>query len=353
MRQAPCKACGTPVALSSAFAVDGQIYCEKCADHLVADMPKEQRAGRVGRVIDPTICAVCSQDYGSAELPTVGALPVCPMCREKVYNRPYPGWLKASLAGLVVLLFVALGYSGPYFRAGKALVIGERLVAARKFSQALPYLTEALKTAPQSEEAIELAAKAYLLTGDPKRGYDLLQTRQKYEITPLFNEVKGLLARVDQAFGKAEAAQKAANEGKTAEGAKLMREAANMYPEAPQLQYAANSMEAGVAFEKQDYDTFLALAEKQYKSNPDVAITAAGLASALACKYAVTGDLEFRKSAEEYLEKSRQLAEKDPAQKEAYNEYAERIRYRLDTRVIIDKPEYDRRFRAGKQPPKG
>jgi hypothetical protein len=29
-----------------------------------------------------------------------------------------------------------------------------------------------------------------------------------------------------------------------------------------------------------------------------------------------------------------------------YTEYSERIRYRLESRVIIGKPEYDRRFRS-------
>ncbi len=49
------------------------------------------------------------------------------------------------------------------------------------------------------------------------------------------------------------------------------------------------------------------------------------------------------------LEKSRQLSQGDKEAEQSYQEYAERIQYRLDTRGIIDKQEYDRRFRSGKE----
>ena len=66
----------------------------------------------------------------------------------------------------------------------------------------------------------------------------------------------------------------------------------------------------------------------------------------MACKYAVTGDRSWKQQAEAMLEKARQLSQKSPEEMKAYEEYAERTKYRLSSRVIIDKPEYDKRFRT-------
>jgi len=39
------------------------------------------------------------------------------------------------------------------------------------------------------------------------------------------------------------------------------------------------------------------------------------------------------------------LAQRSPEDMASFTEYSERIRYRLESRQIIDKTEYDRRFR--------
>jgi hypothetical protein len=71
------------------------------------------------------------------------------------------------------------------------------------------------------------------------------------------------------------------------------------------------------------------------------------MASALACKYAVTGDPAFRKQSEDTLAKAELLAQRSSEEKSAFEPLAERIRYRLATREILDTDEYNRRF--GKQ----
>jgi hypothetical protein len=45
------------------------------------------------------------------------------------------------------------------------------------------------------------------------------------------------------------------------------------------------------------------------------------------------------------LQESERRNSQDPEAKKAFQEYAERIRYRLESRQIISKSEYDRRFR--------
>jgi hypothetical protein len=48
------------------------------------------------------------------------------------------------------------------------------------------------------------------------------------------------------------------------------------------------------------------------------------------------------------LEKARQLAQGSAESMKVLDEFAERNRYRLESRQIISKAEYDRRFRSGK-----
>ncbi len=123
-----------------------------------------------------------------------------------------------------------------------------------------------------------------------------------------------------------------------------MHGAASLYPESAGLVRAAEIYDEGSAFEAKDYDKFLAITQKQWQDWPSYA-TAAALSSALACKYAATGDLKYRQQSEEMMETSRQKAGSDPDAQKSFTEYAERIRHRLDTRQIISKTEYDRRFR--------
>jgi hypothetical protein len=60
----------------------------------------------------------------------------------------------------------------------------------------------------------------------------------------------------------------------------------------------------------------------------------------------VTGDSNYRKQAEEMIETSRQKLGADPAELKNFQEYVERTRYRLTSRLIISRAEYEREFRS-------
>ena len=68
----------------------------------------------------------------------------------------------------------------------------------------------------------------------------------------------------------------------------------------------------------------------------------------MACKYAATGDPAYRQQSEEMLAKAKQMSADDQEALASLAEFEERNRYRLESREIITKAEYDRRFRAGK-----
>jgi tetratricopeptide (TPR) repeat protein len=266
-----------------------------------------------------------------------------------VSDWPYPQWLKLSLAGLCLLLFFALLHGRKYFEAGKNLYRGEQLVEKGQYARALTCLKQTLQIAPGSDKGALLTAKAALLSGDVQTAAKALNGHDdgKFENAnePEFVEVETLWNHATLALTKLEQAQNLEKgDGHEIEAASLVHEAANLYPQLPQIQTAVNYYDGGAAFSRKDYDGFLQITEKQWNETP-TALSAAGLASALACKYAVTQNIAYRRRSEEMLGKAKELAMNDKEVMQALPEWEERILYRLNSRQIITKTEYDRRFR--------
>jgi hypothetical protein len=332
--------------------MNGKTYCEPCVWKAAREAKEAGQPAEYVALQDNSVCGRCGAYSGdTADHPIVGKLPLCPNCATQVSSWPYPNWLKASLAVLFVLLLVALVHGRKYFHAGRTMYVGERLVEERHYEQALPYLQETLRIAPESDKAVLLTAKAALAIGDIQTADKAIQGHKGGHFADAgnrdFQEVKQTWDRANSALEKAESAAKLEQQdGHAAEAAALMHEAASLYPEARGLAIAAETYDEGTAFEAQDYDKFLAIAEKQWQEIPSAG-TAAAVASALACKFAVTGDAKYKQQSEAMIETARQKTGSDPEIQKAFQEYAERIRYRLDSRQIISKTDYDRKFRSG------
>ena len=350
MRQGTCCDCGLTTSIRSFYSFNGKTYCEPCVWKAAREAKERGEPAEYVSLTDNSVCARCGVSSGDTnDFPVIGKFPLCPACATQVTTWPYPTWLKGSLAALLVLLVIALIHGRQYFHAGRSLYVGERLVDEGRYSDALPRLQEALRIAPQSDKAALLTTKAALKIGDIETAGKALQGHNAGRFEngddSLFVEVNALWDRATGAAQKAEEAYKLGQqEGHAQDAARLMHEAAAAYPEAPGLALAADWYDGGAAYERKDYDTFLAISQKQWK-HASTSETAAVVASAFACKYAVTGDPSYRKQAEEMLHSANDLAQSDQKALQSYQEYAERILYRLNSREIIDKQEYDRRFR--------
>jgi tetratricopeptide (TPR) repeat protein len=353
MQTAKCQDCGSQRPRAEMIRLNDKILCEPCAEKELSQIQAAQQTASVARAVDPTICTQCKADFGSSPLPVIGTLPFCSSCSQLLYNRPFPGWLKSSLAGLFLLLGVALWHGIPYFKAGRSLVLGERAIEHHNYRQATPHLEQVLQVSPTGQKGVLLAAKAYVLSGDIENTQKTLNRRKEYENDDLFKEVNGIWTRASTAFEKGAQAAKLSEEEKDEEAAKLMQEATNEYPESPDLALAATMYNGFAAFDRKDYDRFLALSRKALQTKPDDPGLVAMVASALACKYAISGDNQYRTEAEQLLERARILSQGSPELKSTYLEYSERIRYRLGSREILTKKEYDKRFRAAKGDSKG
>src|SRR5262249_30452846 len=184
-----------------------------------------------------------------------------------------------------------------------------------------------------------------LMAGDASGASKCLNLRQTYERNDLFTEVNSMWNRALDAYKKAETASKLADQNRDAEAAQLMHEASAEYPQSDGLAISAMTMDGRAAFERKDYDAFLQISRTGLEKWPNEPREAAGVASALACKYALTGDPQYRKQSEEMLDRAQVLSANSPEDKASFAEYSERIRYRLTTREILDTDEYNRRFR--------
>jgi hypothetical protein len=353
MSEATCSACGLQASIRSLFDLNGQIYCGSCVRTASENAKRSGQPSGYMPLINRSICARCNTYMGDQSTSVqIGIARFCGSCAPLIKDWGYPSWLKIGLAAVLALLVVALIHGKKYFHAGRAMYVGERLVGEGKYSDALPYLKETLTIAPSSDKASLLAAKAALMIGDVLSAQKALEGHDggHYEDgqDAQFLEVNNLWDRANQALEKADQAGKLAKQdGKAAQAAKLMHEAATLYPQLAGFAFAAESLDAGAAFDRADFDAFLAISEHQWNEQ-NASETAAQLASALSCKYAVTGIIPFRQRAQEMMEKATQLAQGDKEALESLKEYAPRIQYRLDSRRIITKQQYDQLFRGGK-----
>jgi len=338
MDSAKCAKCGNEFPVSGMTRLDGQRYCAICGEQVMEDLQKPEPL-QAAPVADG--CIVCGM---GGPFQNVGGAAVCTGCAEKVYNRPFPGWLKSSLVVSVVLLVFALAHGAKYFRTGRELYRGENAVRAARFEDAAKALKPVVAFAPECKKCALLYAKAALQLGDPNEAYEATNGKN-FDDDELFEEVKGAFARFDRAAKMLDDAEKQADAGDEVAALKSLEAAKQEYPQLRSYDSFESGIRISAAFVRKDYDKFLELEQLEAKGHPESPVAQAGVASALACKYAVTGDAKYAQDAKAALELSRNLTGTDAESQTGFKEYAERIEYRLKTREIINKAEYDRRFR--------
>lgn len=345
MRQLTCSSCGSAFPAGTMFRVDNAAVCEPCGDRLVGEAKAKRQKISVAHLLDPTVCSRCKTDYGNTDLPLVAGTPICDTCRPALYAHPFAGWLKASTAALLLLLGFALWRGAPYFTAGRQLVLARRAMERSDYQTASTHFAAVLPVKPTNQRVVLLGAKAALMAGDPATAYAFLELRSEFEKNDLFSEVKTLWDHAEDAVKKSDSAAALAKAHNNVDAARLMKEASTEYPQSKPLAVAAMTLSGYVAWDRKDYDGMVQNSRQALALAPDDPGLIAAVASAIACKYAVTGDTTFRVESERLLaQAATRAATADSETKANVADYVERIRYRLSSRVIIDKEEYDRRF---------
>jgi hypothetical protein len=308
--------------------------CWRCAE---AHAPEQATAAD---------CARCGQLYGDRPTRYVGGVPYCSECFQATYGHQYPWWLKHGLAAMLVLLVVGLWHDLPYFKLERKYLQGQRDLRHGKYEEAAKLLEEVAQRSNKGRPVL-LASLAYLRYGETDKAWELVKDRN-FEDEQLLSDVQVYFNKLSAAEKKLDEAREASKRGDEQQFNKLVLEAADIYPEAKWPRAAKLNVLASQAFERKDYTAFLADVEQVYAIEPNNPLSAAQVSSALAAQYAVTGDVQYKQRAEAMLTEAQSRATTDE-QKKDFDEYAERIRYRLASRVIIDKDAYDKRFRTAAQ----
>jgi hypothetical protein len=197
-------------------------------------IPPEVRRGQ-----DLTICAKCGSDGGSIEHEVLSGAPFCQPFKESILAYPFPQWLKMGLAFSLLLLVGALIYGQKYFRAGKSLYRGERLIKQRQYEAAAVELRKTLQVAPDCEQCILMLAKADLLAGTPEEAYRVIDAHNggQFKNSALGDEVTALFKKSEAALTLLEQAQKEIQDHKSQQALLTIYNAQKAYPELQGLQY--------------------------------------------------------------------------------------------------------------------
>jgi hypothetical protein len=306
MRQVACSECQQLASMNETLLVRERHVCSACAEGVLAQAAERGITDKdVMRASDPTVCTQCQTDHGEEELARLAGLPICPPCAAKFRNRPYPPWLKLSFAALFGLAVFSFAWNWRFLAGLREIRQMHRAMAKADFGRGANLAESAARHLP---EVPWLAGAA-----DYNHGLDCLSKNQSAQAVDYLRKAK-------QSPGS----------GQLPAIVELLLEA-----------------EAGAAFDVKNYDEFLAKAKVLASHAPGDPHFAAELASAYACKFAVTGSQEFRTESLKNLDKAVKLAGPKDAQ---LTEYRPRILHRLESREIISHDEYHRRFPNGYQP---
>jgi hypothetical protein len=296
-----CSHCGKTFSLNDIFIVADSRLCTDCAEEFHKghkDIPIQE----FKRQQDKTVCVNCHKDNGTAEFSLMAGQPVCEECKAFFKNRPYPQWIKLAMAGLAAIVVFSF-------------ILNWRFVGAY----------------------IDLRnVKTAVRIGDLEKGSKLL-----HSAAAKVPEVKWLAAMATFYDGV-----QLLKEDKSAEAMKLFNSCKADLPSKYSLDELIQSAEAGIAYDNKDYDKFLELSIQRQDKMPDDPFAVAQVASAYACKYAVTGDEQFKQQSLDLLKKAKTLSEQKGNLKD-FAEYEDRILYRIETREIISRKEFFQKFPNG------
>lgn len=344
MKQLRCKSCGKDFPMNKTFTVFDTIVCEPCGQAEVArrNLPQIPK-GAVRRNLDSTVCSKCGADNSPRDLDQVAGRPLCPSCAAAFRKYPFPAWVKLAFLAMFLLTGAEMVRNARLFQAYFEFRGIEKATKAGNLEKASALATAAAGHVPESK----------FLYGQAKflEGIKLMQLQRPSEALPLLYQSRATASgqdqeAIDRMIGIAQVEELLAQD-KSAEALASIAQLRRSYGDDHTLEALQRSAEIGAAFDSKDYDKFLTLARRDADQDPGSTTAWAQVASAFACKYAVTGQETYKSEAMKYLAKARELAGEAMAD---FKEYEARILYRLQTREIINKAEYDRRLRlmAGK-----
>jgi tetratricopeptide (TPR) repeat protein len=241
-------------------------------------------------------CQRCGKATGTSA-PVLAGLRVCPDCAGIMNDYPFPRWIKATAAGLAVLVVFSVFWNLRFLQAVFEMKHFAAAVSEGDVARAEQHIQNASSLVPENNELSVLASY-----------------------------YRGVLALREEDYAEA------------IDSLKLVE---NVLPPEWEAWVLLRQAMLGKAFDDGDYDAFLALSKEVAERNPGNITAQGNVASAYACQYVATGNMEFHGLALQALEKARAMP---GANEPSWTEYEQRILHRLDSREIITRDEFLNRF---------
>jgi hypothetical protein len=253
---------------------------------------------REAELVSGSVCAFCKRDFEGIALDKISVYPICEGCKTDLNNKTFPLWVKLFFGGVIVLVLFSVFWNWRFYDGYINTKAATSAYVAGDVTKAALLMTKAAKDVP---EATDIGSLAHYFSG-----IDLLKKDKSTEALSEFDGCKNLPA-----------------------------------------DYHVNTLvlqaEMGSGYDKKDYGLFLTAAKAFLQSDTTHAQSWAGVSSAYACLYAQNNADSSKQQALKYYYKAKTIDDKSAEAKEFYG----RILYRLDSRQIISKDEFDKKFPNG------
>jgi hypothetical protein len=246
-------------------------------------------------------CAFCKTDFGGAPLEKLSVYPICETCKTELDKKIFPLWVKLFFAGVMLLVIFSIFFNGRFYAAYMNVKQANAAYTEKNVAKAAYLMTKASNEVP---EAADLALLANFFTG-----IDLLTRDKSTEALVAFDKCQGL-------------------------------------PAAFHLNELVLQAEMGSGYDKKDYKLFLTSSKAFLQLDTTQSMSWGGVASAYACLYAQSGADSLKQQSLKYFNRAKALNDTGAEAKEFYG----RILYRLDSRQIISKDQFDKKFPNGYTP---
>lgn len=294
-----CDVCNKQnIPLNETLKVEGKIYCDDCLKENFK-LEEDIKGKKIEHQFDETVCSQCKKDFGDEILPKISVYPICKECEKDIRNRTFPFWVKAFLAGILLITVFSLAWNWKYFIAYQNLKASYESLNKGDVEKSYTLIKSVKETVPEDED-INLLYHYF-------NGIHLLNMDKSSEALKEFNLCRGNL------------------------------------PENYMIDDFILQANIGETFDKKDYEGFLEYSKKLLEKNPKEPTNITSVASAYSCIYVARKDDNAKKEALKYLDMAKKIDNKTKDQLTYYN----MIEYRIANKTIITRSEFEKKFPNG------
>lgn len=248
--------------------------------------------------VSGSTCAFCKNQFEGTQLGRLSVYPICESCRVDIARKTFPLWVKLFFTGVLILVAFSIFWNWRFYSAYQGIKNANIAAGKGDIAGAAEKMGNAGKQVPEVKEIAEMASYY--------KGIDLLNKDKSTEALSEFENCVDLSA---------------------------------------DLHINELTLQAQMAsgFDKKDYKLFLTSAKTFLQLDTTKAVAWASVASAYACLYAQSNLDSLRQQSFKYYNRSKAMDDTSADEKE----FLGRILYRLDTKQIITKEQFDKQYPNG------